>query len=67
MPKTSDNNHPPLPEPAPDPDTLPRPLTIYLNAGEHLRVTRALRAIHKDRAHALLKVLGIRPTKRSAT
>lgn len=61
MRETNTPEPPPPPAPAPDPDTLPRPLTIFLNAGEHRRATRALRAIHKNRARALLKALGVKP------
>lgn len=52
---------PPKPAPAPDPDTLPRPLTIFLTVAEHRAVTRALRALHKDRARAILHALRITP------
>lgn len=52
--------NPPKPAPPPNPDDLPHPVTFFLKAGERRRVLRALRAIHTDRAAALLKALNIR-------
>lgn len=59
MPKHACDTQPPTPAPPPDPGSLPRPLTIFLTAEQHLRATRALRAIHNDRGRALLKALHI--------
>ncbi len=48
------------PMPAPNPDTLPSAVTFFLTAGQRREVVRALRAIDRDRARALLLALGIK-------
>jgi len=47
------------PVPEPTREHLPSALTIFLTANQRRRVTRALRAIHRDRAAALLTALGL--------
>lgn len=53
-----------VPQPAPPPPQtqLPRPLTFFLNAKDRTAVLRALRAIDRDRACALLQALDITPS-----
>jgi len=47
------------PQSPPDPGTLPRPLTFFLDADERRDVLRALKSHHADRARALLLSLGL--------
>ncbi|MEM8834288.1 MAG: hypothetical protein AAGD00_00575 [Planctomycetota bacterium] len=62
-------NHPspPIqPAPAPEPGTLPQPLTFFLTVDERRAVLRALRRMHTDRRRGLLVALRISPAERDA-
>ena len=60
---TQDDPGPPAPA-APAPRSrLPHPLTFFLTGRERAEVLRALRAVHRDRAAALLRALGIEPAR----
>ncbi len=52
-----------VPEPAPEPGTLPHSLTFFLSSRERRDVLRELKRLERDRSRALLGVLRVAPDR----